>query len=91
VAEKDDDPLDVERVFAAFQRGVRQNVRDDDVETHFDLGLAYFEMGLLRDAESELTLALKYDPNHAAARAALELVERRMGADDGDKGPIGRA
>ena len=38
---------------------VRSNVDDADAATHYDLGVAYFEMGLHTDAISELTLAAR--------------------------------
>ncbi len=39
--------------------GVRAQVDDADAATHYDLGVAYFEMGLHTDAISELTLAAR--------------------------------
>lgn len=50
------DVLDVEQVFAQFKRGVEQQVAREDTDTHFDLGIAYKEMGLLTDAIGEFTL-----------------------------------
>lgn len=52
------DVLDVESVFAQFKRGVQQQVGLEDTETHFDLGIAYKEMGLLNDAIGEFRLCL---------------------------------
>lgn len=52
------DVLDVEQVFAQFKRGVTAQVGLEDTETHFDLGIAYKEMGLLADAISEFGLCL---------------------------------
>src|SRR5690606_13385044 len=52
------DVLDVEQVFAQFKKGVAQQVAMEDSETHFDLGIAYKEMGLLDDAMSEFRLCL---------------------------------
>ncbi len=63
-AELDDDAvdgsdvLDVEEVFAQFKKGVEQQVGMEDSETHFDLGIAYQEMGLLDDAMNEFRLCL---------------------------------
>ena len=47
-----------EEVFAAFKAGVRREVGDSDFEAHFDLGIAYKEMGLLEDAIGEFRVAL---------------------------------
>ncbi len=52
------DVLDVEQVFAQFKKGVEQQVGMEDSETHFDLGIAYKEMGLLDDAINEFRLCL---------------------------------
>lgn len=45
-------------VFREFKRGVSQTLGEGDVETHFDLGIAYREMGLLEDAIGEFRYAL---------------------------------
>jgi tetratricopeptide (TPR) repeat protein len=39
-----------EQVFAAFKLGVQQELGDGDIEAHYDLGIAYKEMGLVDDA-----------------------------------------
>jgi tetratricopeptide (TPR) repeat protein len=45
-------------LFREFKRGVSQTLGDGDVETHFDLGIAYREMGLFEDAIGEFRYAL---------------------------------
>lgn len=45
-------------VFDAFKRGVKRVVEAGDHETHFDLGIAYREMGLLDDAIGEFAQAV---------------------------------
>jgi tetratricopeptide (TPR) repeat protein len=52
------DVLDVEQVFAQFKKGVEAQVGLEDTDTHFDLGIAYKEMGLLPDAIAEFGLCL---------------------------------
>jgi len=49
--------VDVDQVFAKFKEGVRAQVSESDSATHYDLGVAYKEMGLLPDAVSEFELA----------------------------------
>ncbi len=44
-------------VFREFKRGVQRTVSQGDYETHYDLGIAYREMGLLEDAVGEFQLA----------------------------------
>ena len=53
------DILDVEQVFAQFKKGVEEQVDEADSDTHFDLGIAYKEMGLLDDAISEFQVAMR--------------------------------
>ena len=50
--------IDVETVFEQFKAGVAAQVSDDDSDTHFDLGIAYKEMGLLPDARREFQVAM---------------------------------
>ncbi len=45
-------------LFRDFKRGVSQTLGEGDVETHFDLGIAYREMGLCEDAIGEFRYAL---------------------------------
>jgi tetratricopeptide (TPR) repeat protein len=42
--------IDVDQVFEKFKAGVKAQVADNDSATHYDLGVAYKEMGLLPDA-----------------------------------------
>jgi pilus assembly protein FimV len=44
-------------VFSEFKKGVAKIVEKEDSATHFDLGIAYKEMGLLDDAISEFSVA----------------------------------
>ena len=50
--------IDVETVFEQFKAGVAEQVADDDSDTHFDLGIAYKEMGLHADARREFQVAM---------------------------------
>ncbi|HEX2717060.1 MAG TPA: tetratricopeptide repeat protein [Gemmatimonadaceae bacterium] len=42
-----------------FKQGVAQNVEDEDHQAHYDLGVAYKEMGLLDEAIAEFQKALR--------------------------------
>ncbi|MBE2253648.1 MAG: tetratricopeptide repeat protein [Myxococcus sp.] len=55
----DDYQVSVEEVFAEFKKGLEKVVKPEDVDTHYDLGIAYKEMGLMEDAISEFTIARK--------------------------------
>jgi tetratricopeptide (TPR) repeat protein len=56
--------VSVEEVLSQFKRGIAETVPEDDAATHYDLGIAYREMGLLDDAIGEFEVAAR-----AAARA----------------------
>jgi tetratricopeptide (TPR) repeat protein len=45
-------------IFGAFKRGVQQTLGSGDHEAHYDLGIAYREMGLLDDAIGEFRSAM---------------------------------
>ena len=49
----------IEELFREFQRGVAEQVKEEDFDTHFNLGLAYREMGLLDEAIAEFQLSVK--------------------------------
>jgi len=53
----DDFQYSVDEVFAEFKKGLAKVVRPEDADTHYDLGIAYREMGLIDDAIGEFTIA----------------------------------
>ncbi len=58
-AEVKKSPGEISDVFKAFKKGIEETVAKDDFQTHFDLGTAYREMGLLDDALEEFLLCAK--------------------------------
>ncbi len=54
--------VDVDQVFAKFKAGVRAHVVEADSATHYDLGVAYKEMGLVGEAINEFEQAAR-DPH----------------------------
>ena len=56
------DPFQVpaHEVLGEFRAKVQEAVRPEDVQTHYDLGIAYKEMGLLDEAFGEFELALRH-------------------------------
>jgi hypothetical protein len=56
---EDDFQYSVEEVFAEFKKGLEKVVKPEDVDTHYDLGIAYKEMGLSDDALGEFAVARK--------------------------------
>jgi tetratricopeptide (TPR) repeat protein len=49
----------VQDVLQQFKKGVEKAVRSEDVETHYELGIAYKEMGLTDEAIGEFEVALR--------------------------------
>lgn len=56
-----DGEVALEDVFREFQKGVAEQLSEEDADTHFNLGIAYKEMGLLPEAIREFQIASK-DP-----------------------------
>ena len=52
-----EDIQSVEELFQEFKKGVDEQIDEGDHETHYDLGIAYKEMGLLEEAISEFEKA----------------------------------
>jgi tetratricopeptide (TPR) repeat protein len=50
---------DLGEMFASFKKGVEAQVDAQDFGTHYDLGIAYKEMGLVDDAIAEFQVAAK--------------------------------
>ncbi len=55
----DEYQVSVDEVFAEFKKGLEKVVKPEDVDTHYDLGVAYKEMGLIDDAVGEFGIARK--------------------------------
>ena len=56
-----DEKADFEEMLRRFKRGVAENVEAEDYEAHYDLGVAYKEMGLIDEAIAQFQQALR-DP-----------------------------
>jgi tetratricopeptide (TPR) repeat protein len=56
--------VSLEEIFREFKKGVEQQLSPEDYETHYNLGIAYKEMGLLDEAIGEFQIAAK-DPARA--------------------------
>ena len=54
-----DEDADFQDMLRKFKQGVAQNVEEGDHESHYDLGVAYKEMGLLDEAIAEFQKALR--------------------------------
>jgi tetratricopeptide (TPR) repeat protein len=71
---------ELENVFRKFQKGVQEQYGKEDYETHYNLGVAYREMGLLNEAITEFRLVLKSPDRLIAATAMIASCYRSKGA-----------
>jgi len=62
-----------ENMFKSFKEGVSKVVSETDASTHYDLGIAYKEMGLCEDAVREFRTALKAGHNPGDCHVMLGL------------------
>jgi tetratricopeptide (TPR) repeat protein len=68
-----DEEQDFQAMLQAFKRGVEANVEEEDFQSHYDLGVAYKEMGLLDEAIAEFQKALRSSEGRLKASEALGL------------------
>jgi tetratricopeptide (TPR) repeat protein len=68
-------PAEVREVFNAFKSGVAQAVSADDWQTHFDLGIAYREMGLFEDALQEFKIVSQQPKQESSAFYQMGICE----------------
>ena len=61
-----DDQADFDRMLDQFREKVSENIDVNDVMSHYDLGTAYMEMGLLDEAISEFQVVLRGTSDHLA-------------------------
>ena len=77
--EADNYQVDVDDIFEQFKEGVAAQIGIEDSQAHYDLGLAYKEMGLLADAIREFEVAAQ-DPTRAAVcQSMIGIVEMERG------------
>lgn len=66
-------------IFEEFKKGVEQQAIKEDTDTHYNLGVAYKEMGLLDDAIGEFTLTPEEEPKFVQSRHMLGLCYMEKG------------
>jgi tetratricopeptide (TPR) repeat protein len=66
-----DEDADFDLLLQNFREGVARSLGEDDYESHYDLGVAYKEMGLLDDAVAEFQRALRSPTHRLPAYEAL--------------------
>jgi tetratricopeptide (TPR) repeat protein len=66
-----DEQRDFEEMLSQFKKGIEANVAEEDWQAHYDLGVAFKEMGLLDEAISEFQKALRSEEGRLRAAEAL--------------------
>ena len=66
-----DEEKDFKEMLSAFKRGIEQNLDAEDFQSHYDLGVAFKEMGLLDEAIAEFQKALRSPEGRLRTSEAL--------------------
>jgi tetratricopeptide (TPR) repeat protein len=68
-----DEQRDFDEMLQQFKRGIEENLDDEDSQAHYDLGVAFKEMGLLDEAIAEFQKALRSPDTRLASAEMLGL------------------
>jgi tetratricopeptide (TPR) repeat protein len=74
-----DHQVDVEEVFAKFKEGVAKQISVDDAQAHYDLAVAYKEMGLLEDAIREFEIAARDPRRECVCQSMVGMIHVERG------------
>jgi tetratricopeptide (TPR) repeat protein len=66
-----DEQREFHEILEQFKRGIEQNLDSEDYEAHYDLGVAFKEMGLLDEAIGEFQKALRSPDGRLRTSEAL--------------------
>src|SRR6266699_1172117 len=66
-----DEERDFQEMLARFKQGIEENIDEGDFQSHYDLGVAFKEMGLLDEAIAELQKALRAPDGKLRSSEAL--------------------
>ncbi|MEP6744518.1 MAG: tetratricopeptide repeat protein, partial [Gemmatimonadota bacterium] len=66
-----DEEKDFSSMLSAFKQGIERTVAEEDFQTHYDLGVAFKEMGLLDEAIGEFQKALRAPEGKLKSSEAL--------------------
>ncbi len=74
-----DDHYSFEDVFDEFKKGVEKQFGKEDYETHYNLGIAYREMGLFEDAINEFMISANDPKKKLDSFIMLGVIHRDIG------------
>jgi tetratricopeptide (TPR) repeat protein len=72
---------ELDSIFSEFQKDAQEQIDDIDYETHYNLGIAYKEMGLINEAMIEFKQAMKGPDRFIDASNMLAACYRESGND----------
>jgi tetratricopeptide (TPR) repeat protein len=75
-----DEERDFQDMLARFKQGIDENIDETDFQSHYDLGVAFKEMGLLDEAISEFQKALRAPEGKLRTTEALGVCFFEKGA-----------
>ncbi|HVH69102.1 MAG TPA: tetratricopeptide repeat protein [Gemmatimonadales bacterium] len=75
-----DEERDFQEMLARFKQGIDENIDEADFQSHYDLGVAFKEMGLLDEAIAELQKALRAPEGKLRSSEALGVCFIEKGA-----------
>jgi tetratricopeptide (TPR) repeat protein len=78
----DPQQVSVDQVFEQFKAGVAAQISESDASTHYDLGVAYKEMGLFTDAISEYQLAARDPGRECVCNHMIGMIHLQLGDVD---------
>ena len=79
---EDPNQISVEQVFQQFKAGIAKEISESDAATHYDLGAAYKEMGLVSDAITEFELAGRDPGRECVCQWMIGTIHREQGNAD---------
>lgn len=72
----------VDTVFQQFKAGVTAQISETDAATHYDLGVAYREMGMYADAINEFEVAARDPSRECVCRSVIGMIHLQFGNVD---------
>ncbi len=75
-----DEEQDFREMLARFRQGIDENIEETDFQSHYDLGVAFKEMGLLDEAIAEFQKALRAPDGKLRTSEALGVCFHDKGA-----------
>jgi len=74
--------VNVDTIFQQFKAGVQAQISDADAATHYDLGVAYREMGMYTDAIGEFEVAARDPSRECVCRSVIGMIHLQIGNVD---------